>query len=406
MKLKLSTLQFGRILAVIFLCSLFAVGTAFSQGRVTIKPVLDLGWQRDSNFHKADGDTQTVDTYYIKPGIKFGYQAPKTSVSLDFWLNARTYDDQDTVAAGQKEADDFDYTEYQLNLGAKTQPADRLQIGLDNFYKNTRDPSSADANSNAVDRFKYSMNKFSPWINYRFGEKFGLGLKYTNFITDYSDDAANEGEDTDENRGTFTLFYYFTPKTSFDLDYQYWTRDYDKNSSEYKSNQVMVNVKHQVNYFTLGAGAGYQVRDFDEDINNGDIEAFTWKLSLSGKNAKDNSPVPKSSMYLSLGGNLNDSGSGDTYFNSTRLDAKFTYLLMEKLNGTLKAWVQNSNYETSTREDDKWFLSGALDYLINDKFTIGLEGGMEQRDSNIADKDYENEYIKFNISAALNLGSK
>jgi len=31
---------------------------------------------------------------------------------------------------------------------------------------------------------------------------------------------------------------------------------------------------------------------------------------------------------------------------------------------------------------------------------------MEQRDSNIADKDYENEYIKFNISAALNLGSK
>jgi hypothetical protein len=406
MNFKLNTPQIGRILAVIFLCSLFTVGTAFAGGQMIVKPVVELGWQRDTNFHKADTNTQTIDTYYIKPGITFGYQAPKTSVSFNFWLNNLNYDDQDTVAAGQLKADDFDYTEYQATFGAKTQVADRLQVGLDNMYKNTRDPASADANANTTDRFKYSINKFTPWINYRFGEKYGLGLKYTNNMTDYSDDGAGEGEDTIENRGAFTLYYYFTPKTSFDLDYQVWNRDYDKTSSEYTSNQVMVNVKHQINYLTLGAGAGYQMRDFDNAVTNGDIETFTWKLSLMGQNAKDGSSIPRSSMYLALGGNLNDSGAGNTYYQATRLDAKFTYLLMEKLNCTLAAWVANSDYETSTREDDKWFLSGALDYLINDYLTIGIEGGMEQRDSNAAGKDYENEYVMLNISAGYDFGSK
>ncbi len=406
MNFKLSTPQFGRILAVIFLSSLFVAGTAFARGQMTVKPVIELGWQRDSNFHKTDTDTQTVDTYYVKPGIKFGFKAPKSSVSLDYYLNSLNYDDQDTVAAGNLEADDLDYIEHQLMFGAKNQPSDRLQIGLDDFFKKTRDPSSTETATNDIETYKYTMNKFTPWINYRFGEKFGLGLKYTNSITNYSDDDAGEGEDTDENRGTFTFFYYFTPKTSFDLDYQVWNRDYDKDTSEYTSNQVMLNVKHQINYLTFGAGAGYHDRDFDKTVTGGDIQKFVWKLSLQGQNAQDNAPIPRSSMYLSLGSNLNDSGAGDTYYESIRLDAKFTYLFMEKLNGTLKAWVQNSDYETSAREDDKWFLSGALDYLINDWVAVGIEGGMEQRNSNFADKDYENEYIQFNISANYDFGSK
>lgn len=406
MKFNITTSQFGRIAALLFLCSLFAVGTAFAQGRVTIKSTLETGYQRDSNFHKTDDDTQTVDTFYIKPGIQFGYLAPKSSVTVNYWANNYNYSDKDTVAAGNLDADDLDYTEHQLVFGAQIQPADRLQIGLDNFYKNTRDPSSTENVTNDVETFKYSMNKFTPWLNYRFGEKFGLGLKYTNSITDYSDDAAGEGEDTDENRGTFTFFYYFTPKTSFNLDYQHWTRDYDKNTSGYDSDQFMANVKHQFNYLTFGAGAGYHKRDFAEAVTGGDLDVFTWKLSLLGQNPPDAVEIPRHSVYLALSSSLNDMGSGDTYYDSTRLDAKITYLLMDKFNFTFKTWFQTSDYETSAREDDKYFVSGAVDYLINDFFTIGLEGGKEERDSNVDGKDYDNDFIKFNISVAYDFGSK
>jgi len=406
MKFQISTPRLGRIVSLIFLCSLFAAVTVFAQGRMVIKPIIEAGWQRDTNFHKSDTNTKTVDTFNIKPGIQLGYTTPKSKISLDYYLNDISYDDQDDVAAGQIEADEFDYTEHKLLFGARTNPTDMFSVGLDNLYWKTRDPANADAASNSVERFKYDMNKFSPWLNYRFAEKFGLGLKYTNLMTDYTNDGPGQGEDTDEDRGTFTLFYYLNQKTSFDLDFQYWNRTYDKTTSDYDSSQIMVNVYHQFNRFTVGAGAGYHDREFDETVPTGDIDKFVWKLSVSGQNPPDAAGIPKSSMYISFGSNLNDSGSGETYYESTRLDARFTYLLMEKFNFTLKGWFQNSDYETSDRDDDRWLVSGAVDYFINDIFSIGLEGGTEERDSNFVGKDYENNYVMFNISAAYDFGSR
>lgn len=403
-KIPLSILRYALLLCLVLGVT---AQSAFAQGRMIIKPFIETGWQSDSNFHKSDTNEKQVYTYNVKPGFEFGYTTDKSKVSLNYYADILWYDDRDTIIPGQDlEADEFDYTAHNALLRAESQISDRLLIGLDNRYLYTRDPANADANANAVDRFKYYMNTFTPRMMYRFGEKFGLGLKYTNLKTDYSDDGDDEGEDSDENRGTFTFFYYFTPKTSFNLDYQLWTRDYDKKSVDYDSHQVMVNVKHQFNYLTFGAGAGYQSRDFDKTVPSGDIDQFVWKVSVAGRNSSDTARVPKSSMYLSFGSNLNDSGSGDTYYNSTRFDAKFTYLLMEKTNWTLAGWFQNSDYETSARDDDRWLLSLGADYLINDFFSVGLEGGMEDRDSNFAGKDFDNNYVMFNVRFNYDLGSK
>ena len=79
---------------------------------------------------------------------------------------------------------------------------------------------------------------------------------------------------------------------------------------------------------------------------------------------------------------------------------------MGKINCTLAGWFQNSDYETSVREHDRWSLSAGADYLFNDFFTLGLEGGMEDRDSNEAGRDFDNKYVMFNIKFNYNLGSK
>jgi len=168
----------------------------------------------------------------------------------------------------------------------------------------------------------------------------------------------------------------------------------------------MVNVKHQLNYFTVGAGVGYQTRDFDKTVPSGDIENAVWNLSLMGKNPPDAAGTPKSSVYLSLSNKLNDLGTGDAYYKTLRFDAKFTYLVMEKLNLILSGWYQNSDYETSTREDDRWLLSLGADYLVNDFFTVGLEGGKEERDSNTTGFNFDNDYVMFNLKFHPNLGAK
>ncbi len=406
MKLQIYTHQFGKIIPLVFLCSLFAVGTAFAGGQIVIKPIIETGWQRDTNFYKSDNNTKTIDTYYIKPIIELGYKTPKSTVTLDYSLKHLKYNDQDDVAAGQLQADELDYNEHHVNFKASTRPSDRSIVGIDNIYWNTRDSANTEAVSNGTELYEYSLNQFRPWMQYRFGDKFGMNLVYTNEITDYSDDGPGQGEDTDEDRGTFTLLYDLNKKTSFDLDFQYWKRTYDKTTSDYDSGQVMANIYQQFNYVTVGVGAGYQDREFDEAVPSGDIDKFVWKLSVSGQNPPDAAGIPRSSVYIAVSSNLNDSGSGETYYEATRLDAKFTYRFMERLNCTLAGFYQNSDYETSDRDDDRWLVSGAVDYWLDDFCTIGIEGGMEERDSNEEGRDFDNSYVLFKVSFAPDFGSK
>ena len=402
MKFKIPLLIILRYTLLFGLIFGFIAQSTFAQGRMVIKPFIETGFQSDSNFHKSETNEKQVYTYNVKPGFEFSYVMDKTRVSLNYSANILRYDDQDTIPASELKADDYDYVGHNAMFTAESQVSERLLVGLDNLFMKSSDPASADVRSEAVDRFKYTMNNFSPRLLYKFGDKYGVGLKYNNLTTNYSDDAVGEGEDSDQNRGTFTLYYYFTPRTSFNLDYQMWTRDYDKDTSDYDSHQVMVNVNHQVNFFTFSAGAGYHTRDFDQAVESGDIETTAWKLSLTGADPDG----AKSTMFIGVSGNFNDSGSGDTYYTTTRLDARFTHLVMEKINFTLVGSYQNSDYETSTREDDRWLVSLGADYLINDFFSVGIEGGLEERDSNLLNKDFDNNYVLLQARFNYDLGSK
>jgi len=393
------------VLAVI--CLVMTGSPGYAQGRFMAKPYIQVDWQTDSNFHRSETNEKNVYIYTGKPGVNLGYTTGKSVLSLDYFLQVYKYDDQDENIPGQLDADEYDDTAHNAVFRLQTQASRRLLLGLDNTFIKTRDSASADANSNSPsDRFKYYLNRFSPQANYQFGEKFSLGVRYTNLYTNYTDDGPGEGEDSTENRGGLTWLYQFTPKTSFDLNYQLWARDYDKNTVDYTSNQVMVNVKHQFNYLTFGAGIGFHNRDFDRTVPSGDIDQFVWKLSVLGQNPPDARTVPKSSIFVSFGANLNDAGSGNSYFTSTRLDARLTYLFMEKINGILSGFYQNSDYETSTREDDRWLVSLGADYLINPMFTVGISGGLEERDSNQAGRDYDNQYVMLKARFNYDLGSR
>jgi len=375
----------------------------FAEGKVTIKPRLDFSWQMDSNYHRSEIEEKEVYTYSVKPGFELGYKTDKTTVSLDYSVDLLKYEDQDTIPAGSINADDHDYAAHQGILSLQSHVSEKLLLGIDNLYLKTRDPANADANSNAVDRFKYTINSFSPMMVYTFGEKFSLGLKYTNLDTDYDKDI--EGEDSNEDRGILDFYYYLNSQTFLDLNYQVWTRDYDGTTSDYDSHQVMLNVNHQFNYFIFSAGAGYHTRTFDKNTQK-DIDGPIWQVSIFGQNPPDATGIPKSSITAALSQNFNDSGTGDTYFTSTILDIILTYLFYEKINFTLAGYFQNADYETGSRDDDTWKIYAALDWLIHDYVSLGLETGREERDSNQAGKDYENDYIMLNLKFNYDFASK
>lgn len=364
-----------------------------------IKPYIETGFQHDSNFFKTENDIKSVNTYYVKPGIEFGYTTDKSMVGVGYSLDFFRYDDMDDYLPGQRTAEDLDYTAHTGQFFAQTQATDRLQLELENLFYITRDPGFAETNDNAIERLKYTLNRFQPGLVYKFGEKFGVGLKYANLITDYSDDDIGEAEDSVENRGTLTWFYFFNPRTSFDLDYQYWERDYDKESADYKSNQIMVNLEHQFNRLTLNAGVGYHKREFDDPALFDDFDDFVWAFSGTWK-------FPKSILFLEYSSNFNDSGAGDIYFTSTRLTGRFTHQLKEKLRVIFYGYYQDADYETPLWDDDRWLVSLTGEYLINDYFTLGLSGGYEERNSNETFREFDNQYIMGNIRFNYDLGSR
>lgn len=374
-------------------------GAVLSQGRIVIKPYIETGFQHDTNFFKTENDTKSVNTYYVKPGFELGYTTEKSMVGIGYSLDFFRYDDLDDYQPGERKAEDLDYTAHTGRLFAQTQATDRLQLELDNMFYITRDPGFAETNDNAIERYKYTLNRFRPALEYRFGEKFGFGLAYTNLITDYADDDIGEGEDSVENRGTITWFYFFNPRTSVELDYQFWERDYDRDSADYTSNQIMVNFMHQFNRLTINAGAGYHSREFDEPVPMDDIENFVWAVSGTWE-------FPKSELFVELSSNYNDSGAGDIYFTSTRLTGRFSHQLTERLRAILYGYFQNADYETSFRDDERWLASLSGEYLINDYFTFGLSGGYEERSSNETGRSFDNQYIMANLRFNYDLGSR
>ena len=363
--------------------------------RVTMVPRMELDYQQDSNFFKTEKDEKSVDAFIVSPGFNLGFVTGKSAVSLDYSLEVYRY-------SGESDIDDYDYTGHLLNFHAKTQPTSRLFMGIDNYYTKTRDQASSDEYANSVSRAKYSLNRFSPNVLYKFGEKFEVGAKYTNLITDYSE---GNSEDSDENRGTFDLNYNFNRSTQLQLDYQVWTRDYDDLTSDYTSNQMMLNLKKSYKNFAITAGAGYHDRDFDR-ASLDDFGSTTWKLLVEGKTGSSDESSPKSWFNAALSQNYNDAGSGQQYYKATKLELNAGHIFMKSIGLTLKAAFQNSDYEGSDLDEDSWFLACRANYSLNDMVSFALEPGFETRDSNANYRDYDNTYVLFNVKVQYDFAGK
>ena len=373
-------------------CLVFAL-PAFAAGKLTIQPFIEMQTRVDSNFYKHETETKSVNSYAINPGVVLKYSNGKSVVAFNY----------DTKIVWEDGEND---DRHNLGISFKTQTTNILGFNIGNTLQKTRDPASADDNANSIDRYRYYVNTFTPQMDYKLSDKFNLNLKYTNKITDYLDDDSGEGEDALENRIGLVFLYQMNSKTDLDLDYQYWWMDYDKSSVDYTSSQIFGNVNYRFHDLALSAGAGYHSREFDQSVSSGDFGKFVWKMGISGESNPQDNGLSKSSMSVSLSQNYNDAGQGDSYFTTTKLDANFTYLFTPKIYGRLGGTIQNAEYETSTRKDDRWSITPAVDYLLNDNFTLGVETGYEERDSNTSGKNFDNTYGMIKVKYSYGVWSR
>ena len=364
-----------------------------------IVPKLLASWQYDSNYFLAETNERPVFTYLLQPGIDLGIQTAKSSVKLDYTLNAYWYDDRDTVPPLERAASDDDYVGHNLDLQMRYQAFTRLQFGLDDLYLLTRDPAQSDAFSNSILRLKYHLNALTPFLVYEFGPKFSVAARYRNTKINYVD---TDIGDSDENRGIFDFIYNLNSRNSIDLQYQYWQKNYDVPSdSDYTSNQIQLLFRRQMRAFDIIIGGGYQNRKFD-DSALGDIGKPVFKLIIDGE------IIEKRRAYATFSAeqNLNDQSFSDDYFLATRFGLNGGYEFTSKLSAGALASYQLSDYQLTSRKDKTFTVSGNVNYRLARWMALNVAVGYENRDSNINGLSYDDTFVIASLNFSYELGRK
>ena len=382
--------------------SLLPVST-FAAPRFTIKPKVLTGWRMDTNYYGAEDIEREVYSYLVQAGFELGVNTPKSSLGIDYTMDANFYNDRDAVPPGEKPTDDDNFIGHTLALTARHQTTDRVLLGLDDTLYKTRDPAQSDELSNSIEREKYLINRLTPLVYYDFGPRFSLGLRYQNTKIDYDPGAS---EDADEHRGVLDVVYHFSRRATLDLEGQHWKKDYDGATSDYSSNQVRLIFKKKLRHLSIMAGAGYHSRNFD-DANVENIDIFTYTINLEGEGTLANR---RTYVSFRTDQNLNDQGLGDQYFKATRFTLRAGHEFTKKLSADIRAYYQISDYQGTfgvaedgsikERNDDTYDVSGTISYAFARWLSLSIGGGYTRRDSNLAGRDYNNSYGTAQISFA------
>ena len=390
--------KLGSLAVLAILCVTLLPLSVWAAADFDIVPKVSASWRYDSNYFKADFNERSVFTYLVQPGIDLGIETAKSSVLLNYTLDAYWYRDRDSVLPFERAASDDDYIGQTGDLKMRYQAFDRLQFGLDDTLRLTRDPGQSDQFSDSILRAKYCLNAVTPLLIYEFGPKFNVGLRYRNTKIDYLDPA--DIEDSVEHRGIFDFVYNLNRRNSLDLQYQRWHKKYEV-STDYTSNQVKLIFRRQMRSFDLVVGGGYQNRKF-EDSDLGNVGAFTYNVLLDGE------ILERRRAYATFRAeqNLNDQAFNSDYFIATRFALSGGYEFTSKLSADALAAYQISDYQLTPRKDNTYTLSGSLNYRFARWVALNLAAGYENRDSNIPGLNYDNTFVIARLNFAYEIGRK
>ncbi len=383
-----------------------------------IKPMANVSGRLDTNFFKTEKGERDVYTYLFAPGIQLGVETTKAEVLFNYTLEAYFYDDKGSVPAGEKDADDLDYVGHLLSLTTRYRPFKRLTLGLDDSFYRTRYQTAYDRLSETTDLDKYNINRLTPMIFYDFENRFSTGLRYRWTDINYVD---SDISDSSEHRFIYNLIYDPNRTTTLDLECQLWDMDYDFGHSDYTSGQFKFIVQKRYKYFAFDAGVGYHKRDYDRS-GWSDEDTFAYKVSILGQNPAPPEGRrflgnvflrPRTEFYLAAERNFNNLG---TNYIADRFTADAGHIFLEKIHVRVKGYYQMSDYVRARgftsngvykkRSDDTYKISGSVGYLFTERLELALVGGIENRDSNLANADYNNKYLLLRFDFNFDLKSR
>ncbi len=121
-------------------------------------------------------------------------------------------------------------------------------------------------------------------------------------------------------------------------------------------------------------------------------------------------------MYLAYEKNFNNLGYFADTYEADRITASVGRVFLDKIDITVRGYFQVLDYiefigptpsgTQENREDDVWNVNAIISYLINDQMRVSFGAGREERDSNLAGFDYENDFFELTFSFNYDFASR
>jgi polysaccharide biosynthesis protein VpsM len=291
-----------------------------------------------------------------------------------------------------------------LNASLRYKPGSKLTLYITDQYRRARIGFDI-GNDTANEQRWFDSNLLYAGFDWDLTEKFSVGAQYSGFYLGNNAFVDSYMDRTDHSLSAFGAFNY-SMKTSFYLQYQYITLDYD--SAEYQDNEqnYIYGGVHWISTekISFDLKAGYQQRDYnneriDTTYNSDDNTTIALELSTLYQFSM------KTGISLDLSHKFEESDSslalGKTVFAG---DFNYYQELTERLQGVLVLGYENADYNQMVdqpREDDLYEIRPALQYTFREWLMTELAYSYRERDSTDDLFDYKTNTFYLSLNSAF-----
>ena len=233
-------------------------------------------------------------------------------------------------------------------------------------------------------------------------EKLRFKIDYSNFLLEY-DESENAYLERTDNVVDLYAYYKYSEKTSLFLQYRYADVEYDSDTAKDNSQDYYYGgiTWQSTEKLALLFKAGMQSKAYDAETDEyRDSDNFTVDLQAQYR------MTDKTNMTLAVY-RKNEESDNAGASEQVVLGARFVYsqAMTEKITAKVGLGYENADYEQLVgqpdRDEDTFYISPAVQFLVRDWLMAELAYSFETRDSSNDAFDYDTNIIYLSLNFAM-----